>query len=53
MRDMFGIRDRVVEHARKFYPDVVIFSEALNLFKFALRMTKGGGHGSSTLDAPT
>lgn len=53
MRDMFGIRERVVEHAMKFYPDIVTSAEALNLFKFSPRMTKGGGPGSSTLDAPT
>lgn len=45
---MLKVRERVVELARKLFPDDVIYVEAMNSFKFASGVTQGGGPGAPT-----
>lgn len=41
MRDVPGVRERVVEWARKFFPDIVIYVVELDPFKSASRVNRG------------
>lgn len=40
MQNMLGVRERVMEHGRKFCLDAVIFAKALDIFKFVLYATQ-------------
>lgn len=53
MRDVIGVRERVVEQARKFYPSTVIYVEALDPFKSAPNVTQEEGSEVSTLNSST
>lgn len=46
IQDMFGVCERVVEHAR-FSPDAIISAEMLDLFKFTPEVTQEGGLSTS------
>lgn len=48
---MFEVREQIVEQARKFFPNIVIFVGALDPFKFVLGVTKGDGPEESTSNA--
>lgn len=43
MQDVLGVRERVVEQARKFCPGAVISAEALDPFKSAPDVTQKDG----------
>lgn len=53
MWDILGVREKVVEKVRKFYPNAVIFTKALDLFKSTSRVSQVGGFGASASNAST
>lgn len=47
------IHDRVIGQAWKFFPNVIISIEAINLFQPALEVTQKGDPGTPALEAST
>lgn len=47
---MIRARDKVIEHARKFFLSAIILAATLNPFRAASEVNKESGPGTSTLD---